>query len=278
MVVRTALVCVIERLGRKKWPSTCIYAWDTTGVEHTLILRWAHWNGILKHELKGKKENRKKWKMTKARKPALLETDRRGATGGMEEPERLTGKVLPRKRRETDGWGILKNTTNWREWLEGMGKGLIADPISPACYRLEKYACLGQNKLYFCTIGAKTVIPIRTYNHLQCQTVPNSFVFMEHAGETGIPWGQEWGGGIRGELDPKLVCDNNAPSSYPVPGLGGGTYWTSAPIGRSKEELFYPVQRAAPEKTSRPQVWNRNNHIYVIWYEIQREEEHTLWS
>lgn len=203
-----------------------------------------------------------------------------GSYGGGGGTRTAHGKSSPteEKRRQTDGWGILKNTTNWREWLEGMGKGLIADPISPACYRLEKYACLGQNKLYFCTIGAKTVIPIRTYNHLQCQTVPNSFVFMEHAGETGIPWGQEWGGGIRGELDPKLVCDNNAPSSYPVPGLGGGTYWTSAPIGRSKEELFYPVQRAAPEKTSRPQVWNRNNHIYVIWYEIQREEEHTLWS
>lgn len=54
--------------------------------------------------------------------------------------------------------------------------------------------------------------------------VTHESVFMEHAGETGIPWGQEWVGGIRGELDPKLVCDNNVPSSYPVPGLGGGTY------------------------------------------------------
>lgn len=210
-----------------------------------------------------------------------------GSYGGGGGTRTAHGKSSPteEKRRQTDGWGILKNTTNWREWLEGMGKGLIADPISTACYRLEKHACLGQNIIIL-------ILTIFLYNNTRCKnshsnkdlqslTVSDStkqFCFYGTCWWNGNSMGTGMGGGIRGELDPKLVCDNNAPSSYPVPGLGGGTYWTSAPIGRSKEELFYPVQRAAPEKTSRPQVWNRNNHIYVIWYEIQREEEHTLWS
>lgn len=231
---------------------------------------------------------------TKACSPRNWQEGSYGGDGGTRTAH---GKSSPseEKRRQTDGWGILKNTTNWREWLEGMGKGLIADPISTACYRLEKHACLGQNIIIL-------ILTIFLYNNTRCKNshsnkdlqslTVSDYQTVMNAGQMGDTWvcfygtcwwngnsmGTGMGGGIRGELDPKLVCDNNAPSSYPVPGLGGGTYWTSAPIGRSKEELFYPVQRAAPEKTSRPQVWNRNNHIYVIWYEIQREEEHTLWS
>lgn len=86
--------------------------------------------------------------MTKARKPALLETDGRGATGvegdgggWVEEPERLTGTFLPRKRREERQMGgDFKKYKKLKGMIGGDGEVFeIADPISPACYRLEKY-------------------------------------------------------------------------------------------------------------------------------------------
>lgn len=45
--------CVEEAACLKD--STCVYTWDTSGVEHTLVLGWAHGDCVLEHELKRKK-------------------------------------------------------------------------------------------------------------------------------------------------------------------------------------------------------------------------------
>jgi hypothetical protein len=129
--------------------------------------------------------------MTKARKPALLETDGRGATGvgGGGGTRTAHGTISPTEEK-TDRWvGIFKKYKKLKGMIGGDGEGFeIADPISPACYKLEKYGCLGQNKLYFWTktLGVKTVIPVRTYNHLQCQTVPNSYECRGQMGDTRV--------------------------------------------------------------------------------------------
>lgn len=57
-VQRRSTVRVVWRRQHVLRDSTCVYTWDTRGVEHALVLGWAHGDCVLEHELKRKKKKK----------------------------------------------------------------------------------------------------------------------------------------------------------------------------------------------------------------------------